>query len=96
MVSYDRVKQISVVSTPVLDVTVEISGPERGRPVFLLHGWPDDVRTWERLNGLAHLEVIAGKAMHPEKGRLVELGLPFGPQAAMSVSTAVNRSYIRW
>lgn len=38
------------------------------------------VRTWERLNGHAHLKVLAGEAMHPEKGRLVELGLPFGPK----------------
>lgn len=39
-----------------------------------------DTRVWERLNGHAHLEVLAGKAMHPEQGRLVELGLPFGPK----------------
>ena len=39
-----------------------------------------DTRVWERLNGKAHLEVLAGKAMHPEKGRLVELGLPYGPK----------------
>lgn len=37
-----------------------------------------DVRVWERRNGHAHLKIIAGEAMHPEKGRLVELGLPFG------------------
>jgi hypothetical protein len=40
----------------------------------------NDVRTWERLNGQAQLEVLAGKAMHPEKGRFVEIGLPFGPK----------------
>jgi hypothetical protein len=39
-----------------------------------------DMRVWERANGHTHLEVLAGKAMHPEKGRLVELGLPFGPK----------------
>jgi hypothetical protein len=43
----------------------------------------DEIRTWERLNGLVHLEVNAGKAMHPEQGRLVPLGLPFGPKARM-------------
>ena len=43
----------------------------------------DEVRTWERLNGNVHLEVNAGKAMHPEQGRLVPLGLPFGPKARM-------------
>ncbi|MGA9128073.1 MAG: replication protein RepA [Terracidiphilus sp.] len=43
----------------------------------------DDVRLWERSNGKAHLEVLAGKAMHPREGRFVELGLPFGPKARM-------------
>jgi Plasmid encoded RepA protein len=44
------------------------------------------VRVWERLNGHAHLEVLAGKAMHPEEGRLVELGLPFGPKPRLIVA----------
>lgn len=39
-----------------------------------------DIRTWERINGHAHLEILAGKAMHPEKGQLVPLGLPYGPK----------------
>ena len=30
-----------------------------------------EVRVWERLNGSAHLKIMAGEAMHPEKGRLV-------------------------
>ena len=38
------------------------------------------VRIWERMNGHAHLEVLAGKAMHPALGRLVQIGLPFGPK----------------
>ena len=38
------------------------------------------LRVWERLNGYAHLKVIAGEAMCPERGCLVELGLPFGPR----------------
>jgi hypothetical protein len=40
----------------------------------------EGVRVWERLNGQTHLKVLAGEAMHPEQGRLVELGLPFGPK----------------
>jgi pimeloyl-ACP methyl ester carboxylesterase len=35
------------VSTPLLDVAYEAAGPEAGLPVFLLHGWPDDVRTYD-------------------------------------------------
>lgn len=37
-------------------------------------------REWERLNGRAHLKVLAGEAMDPEQSRLVQLGLPFGPK----------------
>lgn len=43
----------------------------------------DEIRTWERLNGLVHLKVNAGEAMHPNQGRLIPLGLPFGPKARM-------------
>lgn len=43
----------------------------------------DDARTWERLNGNVHLEVLAGKAMHPVQGRLTPVGLPFGPKARL-------------
>src|SRR5947207_2482663 len=38
---------IQHVSTPLLDVAYEAAGPEQGPPVFLLHGWPDDVRTYD-------------------------------------------------
>ena len=40
----------------------------------------DDARSWERSNGAVHLEVAAGKALHPERGRLIEIGLPYGPK----------------
>lgn len=53
-----------------------------------------DMRIWERLNGLAHLEVLAGKAMHPEKGRLVELGLPYGPKPRL-ILAHLNAEAIR-
>jgi hypothetical protein len=43
----------------------------------------DDARVWERQNGAVVLKVLAGEAMHPEKCRLVEVGLPFGPKARM-------------
>ena len=54
----------------------------------------DDVRTWERLNGSAHLEIIAGKAMHPELRRFVPLGLPFGPKPRM-VLAHINTEALR-
>jgi pimeloyl-ACP methyl ester carboxylesterase len=36
-------------ATPVLDIAYEVSGPAEGVPVILLHGWPDDGRTWDRV-----------------------------------------------
>lgn len=54
----------------------------------------DEVRVWERLNGSSHLEVTAGKAMHPELGRLVPLGLPFGPKPRL-VMAHVNAEALR-
>lgn len=43
-----------VIQTSVLDVTCEVSGPADGRLVVLLHGWPDDVRTWDRVVPTLH------------------------------------------
>lgn len=33
--------------TSVLEIAFEESGPADGMPVFLMHGFPDDVRTWD-------------------------------------------------
>ena len=38
----------------------------------------EGVRSWERVNGSVHLKLKAGEALHPELGRLVEIGLPYG------------------
>jgi len=35
------------VTTPVLEIGYESDGPANGPPVILLHGWPDDVRTYD-------------------------------------------------
>lgn len=40
----------------------------------------DELRNWERVNGALHLSLNAGRAMHPQLGRLVEIGLPYGPK----------------
>ncbi|WP_084800923.1 alpha/beta hydrolase [Bradyrhizobium sp. Tv2a-2] len=46
--------ELRTVSTGLLDIGYEISGPATGRPVILLHGWPDDVRTWDRVLAPLH------------------------------------------
>lgn len=35
------------VRTMTLEIAYEASGPKEGAPVILLHGFPDDVRTWD-------------------------------------------------
>jgi pimeloyl-ACP methyl ester carboxylesterase len=35
--------------SPVLDIAYEESGPEGGRPVVLLHGFPDDVHAYDEV-----------------------------------------------
>lgn len=42
------------VRTPLLDIAYELSGPPKGRPIILLHGWPDGVRTWDRILAPMH------------------------------------------
>ena len=36
-----------VIQTPVLEIAFEESGDTQGFPIFLLHGFPDDVRAWD-------------------------------------------------
>ena len=82
-------KPLSRIKQRLIRAVVEIDGDPDSilfmHTIFCQAGLPyrdpgADTRVWERLNGKAHLEMLAGKAMHPEKGRLVELGLPFGPK----------------
>jgi pimeloyl-ACP methyl ester carboxylesterase len=35
--------------TAVLEIAYEESGPADGVPVLLMHGFPDDVRTWDQV-----------------------------------------------
>ena len=39
-----------------------------------------DARLWHRVQGNAHLEIQAVRALHPEKREFVDVGLPFGPK----------------
>jgi len=43
-----------VIQTKTLNIACEVSGPAHGRAVVLLHGWPDDVRTWDRILPALH------------------------------------------
>ena len=36
-------------TTPTLRIAFEAGGPENGPPVLLLHGWPDDARTYDKI-----------------------------------------------
>ena len=52
-----------------------------------------NVRLWERRNGQVHLEIEAGRAMHPTQQKIIDVGLPFGPKARM-ILMHLNREAI--
>ncbi|WP_210212472.1 alpha/beta hydrolase [Mesorhizobium sp. M2A.F.Ca.ET.042.01.1.1] len=35
--------------TSVLEIAYEVTGPTDGRPLVLVHGWPDDARCWDKV-----------------------------------------------
>ena len=43
-----------LVQTAVLEIELEEGGPEDGRPVLLLHGWPDAPRGWRHVARRLH------------------------------------------
>ncbi|KRL67224.1 alpha/beta fold hydrolase [Companilactobacillus versmoldensis] len=51
------------VKTSKLQMSYEVSGPENGRPLILLHGWPDCVRTFDEV--LPHLHNCGYKTYVP-------------------------------
>ncbi|HYV68115.1 MAG TPA: alpha/beta hydrolase [Myxococcales bacterium] len=79
---------VELFDTPTLSIACEISGPEQGRPIFLLHGWPDDARTWDRvlpaLRSAGYRTIVPylrgcgptrfRSARAPRNGQLVALG----------------------
>src|ERR1700732_2205225 len=46
--------QLTTVETATLAMGCERSGPADGHPVILVHGWPDDIRTWDRILPALH------------------------------------------
>ena len=53
----------STAETEQLLVSYETRGPADGPPVLLLHGWPDDPRTWDRV--AAHLAAAGFRTVAP-------------------------------
>ena len=47
---------MKIVRTNVLEIAYEDSGPREGRPVLLLHGWPDAPRGWSKVAQRLHAE----------------------------------------
>ena len=45
---------IQSVKTRVLRQAYERTGPKKGEPLMLLHGWPDSPRTWDRILPVLH------------------------------------------
>lgn len=41
--------KLKFADTPLLRIAYEETGPSGGPVVLLLHGWPDDVRTWDAI-----------------------------------------------
>ena len=74
--------------TRSLSIACELSGPAQGPPAFLLHGWPDDARTWDRvlpaLHAAGHRTIVPylrgfgptrfHSPQTPRNGQLVALG----------------------
>jgi pimeloyl-ACP methyl ester carboxylesterase len=45
---------IQFAATPTLRIAYESGGPDGGSPLVLLHGWPDDVRTYDAIAPALH------------------------------------------
>ncbi len=54
---------VKTIKTSVLRQAYEVSGPRRGEPLLLLHGWPDSPRTWDKV--LPHLHEAGYKVIAP-------------------------------
>lgn len=46
--------RIRKLKTPQIRQAYELSGPETGDPLLLVHGWPDSPRTWDKLLPTLH------------------------------------------
>ena len=46
--------QLRSFKTPVVRLAYEESGPKAGKPMMLVHGWPDSARRWDKTLGMFH------------------------------------------
>jgi hypothetical protein len=85
------IKRPSRVKQRLLDSAIAITEDEDPKSLLFLHsvfcqvGLPyrdpgDDVREWQRRQGIVALQLSAGEAYHPKSGQWLKLGLPFGPK----------------
>ncbi len=54
---------VNSVTAGEVEITYEASGPDMGQPVLLLHGWPDDPRTFDAV--VPKLNAAAGAPSFP-------------------------------
>ena len=54
---------MKTICTEILEIAFEDAGPEDGRPVLLLHGWPDAPRGWNAIAG--HLQAHGWRTITP-------------------------------
>jgi Plasmid encoded RepA protein len=100
-----NLKPLSQIQKRLVDAAAKSAGYDDPQAILYQHtvlcqtGMPyrdpgNDARSWERLNGTVHLKIVAGDAMHPEKGRLLPVGLPFGPKARLILMHINQRALV--
>lgn len=46
--------RVHEIKTSTLKLAYEDGGPRNGKPLFLVHGWPDSPRTWDKILPVLH------------------------------------------
>jgi pimeloyl-ACP methyl ester carboxylesterase len=75
--------------TDLLRIAYERGGPPGGRPVLLLHGWPDDVRGFNQVSAMALAQDALDLADHLGWSRFAVVGHDWGARAAYTLAALV-------